>query len=205
MGRPRKDSAEQPVSERLERAMLRRMLDEPVAAITVRALIADAHCNRSTFYYHFNDVDEIADAAVERAIPYELPLAIASMMVAYTDASPSPQRFDELLHDHATVVPEQVDTLCLLLNGPNSALAERKVRDALSEVYPSIVAALPGDEGRDELALRVIFTYASSAILGLMAYRGSIGLGVPVERMIGAVAPEVPQALIACIRRAMRG
>lgn len=202
MGRPRKHSEEKPVRERLEHAMLTRMLDEPAGAITVRALIADAHCNRSTFYYHFNDIAEIADAALERAIPYELPLAIASMMVAYADAALPSQRFDELLHEYAAIDPEQVDTLCLLLNGPNSALAERKVRDALSDVYPSIVATLPGGGGHDELALRVIFTYASSAILGLMAYRGSIGLSVSVERMIGAVAPEVPQALIACMRRA---
>ena len=76
MGRPRKDSATKPVQERLEDAMIKRMLDEPVGAVSVRELTEDTACNRSTFYYYFNDIDEIANAALDRAIPYELPLTI---------------------------------------------------------------------------------------------------------------------------------
>ena len=202
MGRPRKDSATKPVQERLEDAMIKRMLDEPVGAVSARELAEDTACNRSTFYYYFNDIDEIANAALDRAIPYELPLTIASLMVTYGTEPLSSQRFDELLEQHAKIDPEQVDMLCLLLNGPNGPLVERKVKDALSHIYPTIVDALPNEGARDELSLRIIFEYASSAILGLMAYRGAIGLSVPVERMIGAVAPEVPRALIGCINRA---
>lgn len=111
MGRPRKDSATKPVQERLEDAMIKRMLDEPVGAVSVRELTEDTACNRSTFYYYFNDIDEIANAALDRAIPYELPLTIASLMVTYGTEPLSSQRFDELLEQHAKIDPEQVDML----------------------------------------------------------------------------------------------
>lgn len=80
MGRPRKDAATQHVRERLIAAMAARLIREPVDAVTVSSLIKEVGCNRSTFYYHFADAGELAEAAFDAMVPVEIPQAVLAFV-----------------------------------------------------------------------------------------------------------------------------
>ncbi len=48
---------------------LRKLLNErPLSRITIRDLVAEAHVNRQTFYYHFQDIYELVFWALEQGI-----------------------------------------------------------------------------------------------------------------------------------------
>ena len=51
---------------------------EPYTHMSVREICRESGLNKNTFYYHFSDLDELADEAVARALPVEL----AQLLVA---------------------------------------------------------------------------------------------------------------------------
>lgn len=56
--------------------MVDRLIREPVNAVTVASLIREVGCNRSTFYYHFSDVEQLAEKALDAVVPVEIPRAL---------------------------------------------------------------------------------------------------------------------------------
>lgn len=95
---------------------------------------------------------------------------------------------------------QSIDTLCAVLNGPNAALAQKRVKRCLLEdVLPELDDALPFDA--NDPTLRIVVEYASGGILALMAYRAEMGFAYPVETFLQCLAPEVPAALLAVLSR----
>ena len=80
MGRPRKDATAQEIRERLIEAMSNRLVHEPINAVTVASLIEEVGCNRSTFYYHFVNVAQLSEVALDAAVPVDIPLAVLSFI-----------------------------------------------------------------------------------------------------------------------------
>ena len=73
MARPRKDSEEAAVEERVEAVFWEMIETRRLTQVSVSALVREAGINRSTFYYHYEDVDDLARRAVSRNLPTELP------------------------------------------------------------------------------------------------------------------------------------
>lgn len=72
MGRPRKDQPGPSAYDRLELAFWELLEDEQFQAITVRSLTAKAKVNHNTFYYHFENIDDMAVRFFEDNIPTRL-------------------------------------------------------------------------------------------------------------------------------------
>lgn len=209
MGRPRKDASVQGVRERLIATMVDRLIREPVNAVTVASLIREVGCNRSTFYYHFSDIEQLAEKALDAVVPVEIPRAFlmfvqqgASLGEGESEGSADSFNEGERLEEDAANIPElvkrssrDIDMLCAVLNGPNAVLAQRRVkRRLLEDVLPTL-----GDSpslSADDPKLRIVFEYASGGILALMAYRAETGFVYPVETFLQCLAPEIPAALI---------
>ena len=93
---------------------------------------------------------------------------------------------------------QSIDTLCAVLNGPNAALAQKRVkRRLLEDVLPELDDVLPLDA--NDPTLRIVVEYASGGILALMAYRAEMGFAYPVETFLQCLAPEIPAALLAVL------
>ena len=66
MARPRKDSNIPGAEQRLQDALLVLLKKHRVHDITVDMLVRQAQCNRGTFYYHYEDIDDILFRVVEQ-------------------------------------------------------------------------------------------------------------------------------------------
>lgn len=226
MGRPRKDGATQKVRERLISAMADRLIREPVGAVTVTSLIKEVGCNRSTFYYYFADTEQLAEAALDAVVPVEIPQALlsfvrqgatlrkamlagqgndfgeSSMIGAELDgrgmATEGEMVDGPSIPDLVRRNSQSIDMLCAVLNGPNAALAQKRVkRRLLEDVLPDLDVSLPAND--DDPTLRIVVEYASGGILALMAYRAEMDFTYPVETFLQCLAPEVPAALFAVL------
>lgn len=219
VGRPRKDASAQDVRERLIAAMVDRLIREPVNAVTVASLIREAGCNRSTFYYHFSGIEQLAEKALDAVVPVEIPRALlmfaqqgTSLGEGESEGGADPFNGEGAAEGEiassrsafpdATSIPElvkrssrDIDMLCAVLNGPNAVLAQRRVkRRLLEDVLPTL-----GDSlflCADDPKFRIVFEYASGGVLALMAYRAETGFFYPVETFLQCLAPEIPAALI---------
>lgn len=75
MARPRKDHAGPGARQRLIDAYIE-IASMPEERITVSALTERAHCNRDTFYYHFDNIDDLTLSVVEQLFSPAIPMAI---------------------------------------------------------------------------------------------------------------------------------
>ena len=220
MGRPRKDGATQKVRERLISVMADRLIREPVDAVTVTSLIKEVGCNRSTFYYYFADTEQLAEAALDAVVPVEIPQALlsfvrqgatlrkamlagqgnnfgeSSMIGAELDgrgmATEGEMVDGPSIPDLVRRNSQSIDMLCAVLNGPNAALAQKRVkRRLLEDVLPDLDVSLPAND--DDPTFRIVFEYATG---GLLAYRAETDFAYPVETFLQCLAPEVPAALL---------
>ena len=67
MPRPRKDSEILSATERLENAFWELLADHEYRKITVTEVVREAHVNRNSFYYHFQDIPSLlGEIIVER-------------------------------------------------------------------------------------------------------------------------------------------
>ncbi|MFR1167850.1 MAG: TetR/AcrR family transcriptional regulator [Adlercreutzia equolifaciens] len=191
MGRPRKDATTQDVRERLIVAMADRLIREPASAVTVTSLIKEVGCNRSTFYYYFADTEQLAEAALDAVVPVEFPGAALAHPTGAFSLSPATPNIPDLVPRNA----QGIDTLCAVLNGPNAALAQKRVkRRLLEDVLPDLGVSLSSNT--DDPTSRIVFEYATGGLLALMAYRAETGFAYPVETFLHCLAPEVPAALL---------
>ena len=78
MARPKYGRGDVRAREKLIDAFWDLLEAEPYTQMSVREVCRESGLNKNTFYYHFSDLDELADEAVARALPVEL----AQLLVA---------------------------------------------------------------------------------------------------------------------------
>ena len=87
---------------------------------------------------------------------------------------------------------QSIDTLCAVLNGPNAALAQKRVkRRLLEDVLSDLDVSLPAND--DDPTFRIVFEYATGGLLALMAYRAETDFAYPVETFLQCLAPRSPR------------
>ncbi|NMM99086.1 TetR/AcrR family transcriptional regulator [Bifidobacterium olomucense] len=117
MPRPRRDSEVLPARERMENAFWELLADRDYRKITVTDVVREAGVNRNSFYYHYSDLQELADASILHQVE-------ATPIQHAPDPNGNPEeqwreRVSAILSD-----PEQrqrLDRLALLA-GPHSTL-----------------------------------------------------------------------------------
>ena len=72
MARPRKDAVGPTAVERMRQAFWGLLEEKPYSAVTVRLITERAKVNHNTFYYHFQNIDEMAVRFFEDNIPSRL-------------------------------------------------------------------------------------------------------------------------------------
>lgn len=72
MARPRKDSGGIAAKEALVEAFWSLLAQRPYAKITVKELSAAAGLNHNTFYYHFENMDDLARQAIDATVPQHI-------------------------------------------------------------------------------------------------------------------------------------
>ncbi len=68
MARPRKEQDGPSALERMEAAFWEELEEKPYTKITVTDIVQKAHVNRNAFYYHHDDLDDLAHKAVSNLL-----------------------------------------------------------------------------------------------------------------------------------------
>ncbi|MCD8199877.1 MAG: TetR family transcriptional regulator, partial [Coriobacteriaceae bacterium] len=68
MARPRKEQDGPSALERMEEAFWEELEEKPYAKITVTDIVKKAQVNRNAFYYHHDDLDDLAHKAVSNLL-----------------------------------------------------------------------------------------------------------------------------------------
>mgnify|MGYP000893222787 CR=1 FL=1 len=66
MARPRKDSGERGAQERMVQAFWEQLSRMPYREISAASVARESRCNRATFYYHFDSVEDQAVTVRDR-------------------------------------------------------------------------------------------------------------------------------------------
>ena len=69
MARPRKDSEERGAEARMIEAFWDQLSHMPYREVTAASIARQAECNRATFYYYFDSIEDLAEQAVDAAVP----------------------------------------------------------------------------------------------------------------------------------------
>lgn len=80
MARPSYQRDEQTARERIVEAFWRMVEDGPYDKVSVRGLVRESGVNKNTFYYHFEDVEDLARQATRDVLEPALLLELLSMM-----------------------------------------------------------------------------------------------------------------------------
>ena len=138
--------------------------------ITVSMIVKRAGCNRGTFYYHFNGIDDLMVVAVEEEILGDSSLIVDCLNILSgvdTDAVNDVLAKDRLQHVFLAVrqgATEQVS---------------RSVKSVVLDMWQTI---LRPDGGELEQDARMIVEYTTSGMLGVLSYHeGMLAKGEDVH------------------------
>ena len=155
MGRPRKDSNAPEARKRLVDALWELLETRNVHEVTVGAVAERAGCNRGTFYYHFVDMDELVLTAIEGELLGEHPV---------------PEEIFRLITGLGPIdaeSPLKLDRLRLVMERGGASQVETMVKLVVGDLWRAVLCR----DGSDfEPETRLIFEYAVSGILGVIAY-----------------------------------
>ncbi len=100
MARPPKNQKGPSASERMVNAFWHILEQKPFTKITVSDIVKEAQVNRNAFYYHYENINDLADKAVQGLIAEDGPSMITEMVKtngAYLDEILSSLKQSELL------------------------------------------------------------------------------------------------------------
>lgn len=81
MARPRKDAPDAGARERILEAFWTLYRARPLEKITVRELCEEARCNKTTFYYHFQDTRAVLEELERESVPRDIPEVMADLIM----------------------------------------------------------------------------------------------------------------------------
>lgn len=122
MPRPRKNNGVPPMKEQIERAFWDCFTQKPLEKISVKEVCQATGCNKTTFYYHFQDLREVLDSIEAKCLPLEAPDILSNLITA-EDREALAERFIDAMGD-------RFEKYCTLLSShgdPDFAKKAKKI------------------------------------------------------------------------------
>lgn len=161
MARPRKDQGDC-AEQRIKNAFWTLLEQHDLKDITVSMITSKANCNRGTFYYHYNSLEELIDAVItdELFINSSVPRALFYLLCK---TNPFEQE-NFALH---------IKRFGLMMNRGGQEGIDTKVKAAVVEMWEKLLCAK-----NEKLAIetRLIIEYTISGLIGLISYLHREGL-----------------------------
>ncbi len=170
MARPRKDAAGPKTEERIIEAFWTLLEEHQYSEITVSMIVAEAKCNRGSFYYHFVDMSDLVDAAIEEDLVTEGNLPGRLFLLA-TGASHIPNLFSK------QSVP--VRHIALLMKRGGYEKISIRMQEYIEHMWTRVFCGEGEELSSDS---RFIITYSVGALLAIIArYGNGINDSSPLE------------------------
>lgn len=152
MARPRKDSEEKGAEARMIEAFWNQLSRMPYREVTAASVARQAGCNRATFYYYFDSIEDLAEQAIDVAIP----TGIADLAEKFLSESGASFHLSE----------EQrcaVERICLLTGSNGSTRLTERFKRALMEAWGRKFGVSLEQED-----VRAIAAFMASGIVGVL-------------------------------------
>lgn len=152
MARPRKDSEEKGAEARMIEAFWDQLSRMPYREVTAASVARQAGCNRATFYYYFDSIEDLAEKAVDAAVPTD----IADLAERFLSEDSAPFRLDEAQR-------RAVERICLLTGLNGSARLTERFKRTLMETWASRFGL---DLAQEDV--RTVASFMASGIVGIL-------------------------------------
>ena len=158
MGRPKKNTGTPEARQRIIDSFWDLLQDYRLRDITVGMIAREADCNRGTFYYHFNDMDDLVYSAIEEELrgDEQLSMDIFNMITGAGDDA-----IEKLLGG------TRIQRLSLAIRQGGTETVENVVKAVLIDMWRTVLCPDGGDLTEQT---RLIIEYTSSGILGVASY-----------------------------------
>lgn len=131
----------------------------PFEKISVRGIIAASGVNKNTFYYHFQGMDDLAQYAIDTALPKEL---AAQAKVGLNDGTPTFEIVGAVLNAAGSAsVGKKFQLMEILLSSNAAALQDR-----CSRTLANVWAAAAGLDDTDD-SQRTILRFLAGGLLSV--------------------------------------
>ena len=159
MARPRKDSASPSAQQRLIDAFWELLKTYKVHEITISMLCGKIGCNRGTFYYHFENIDNL----LQRAIEFEL---IEQTKVTTNIFTIMSREYDASLCD--LVQKRNTERLYLVMKQGGREKIESIVKKSMLRMWSAVLCPAPSESLTP--ASRLIIEYSIGGILSSILF-----------------------------------
>lgn len=158
MARPKNDENSKPIRSRIEKEFWKLMEKKSLSQITVSELVKNTNCNRTTFYYYFDNVDDLAWKVIAESIPVEL----TKIAQAYFTGE-----VEDITINLDTM--QMIEKLSALIGRDGSSHLAHLAADALKNIW--ITKLLPEESKYDE-EISHMFDFMASGIIGIISRYG---------------------------------
>ena len=144
MARPKRSDGLPSAKEKIETEFWKLYEQKPIEKITVKEVCIAAGCNKTTFYYYYQDLHAVLEAIEEDCLPLEAPDMLVELL--YTDDEEDKRA---VITSHIENMGSRFDRYCLLLSSkgdPNfvtlvKETMARKWQERLGVDYSSLSEA----------------------------------------------------------------
>lgn len=161
MGRPSKHSDVPDARERIISAFWSLIPQHRINEMTVGMIVAEAGCNRNTFYYHFENKEALVNSVIEGELE-DTARRVFSMVAGFSDGY-----LERMLDDR------YMGKIALIMKQGNSELIQRKVKEHVIGVWQAVLRP-EGDALSDKT--RCVIECVSGSTLSLISYLGNESL-----------------------------
>lgn len=174
MARPKYRKGDNTAREKLEAAFWDALAKEPYESMSVVGLCKVAGVNKNTFYYHFNNIDELARFAADHLMEPRF-LTISMEML-----KGNIRVFDDIPEE---AVATRFDRICLLAGDNTPTHLRCILHNAVLKMWETQLGIHP-----DKLSLqeRASLEFVLSGLLGIFALRSREGGSFSPDNLKGA-------------------
>lgn len=174
MSRPKYAEGDRTAREKLVHAFWAKLAEGSYATLSVVGLCQQAGVNKNTFYYHFENIDELAALAAEDLFESQF---LCAMVEAISGKAPLPGCFAE------NAFREKLDRVCLLAADESSPTLKFMLRDAVAKAWTSAFALA---HDTFDLKEQASFEFVLGGFLGVLAFRARSGCNFSFEDAVAA-------------------
>lgn len=127
MARPRKDAPDADARKRILEEFWALYRTRPLEKITVRELCEKARCNKTTFYYHFQDTRAVLEELERESIPRDIYELMVDLMLDPTS--------DLLIAERLAERRESFERYCHLLGPAGDPAFRQYAKDTIREAW----------------------------------------------------------------------
>lgn len=125
MARPKKEEGVPTARETIKESFWKLYRDRPFEKISVKEVCEGANINKTTFYYHFQDLRAVLDEIEEDSLPLEAPRMIAALV--------RPVAKEDIVSTFIGNMGERFERYCLLLSSKGDPDFAKRAKQIMTQ------------------------------------------------------------------------